>query len=154
MRLPSRCRTTHKYYDVTKNVAGGPELHYVAPGSPSLQNIPGFTYVTESGLYTNATGLDQSGGEPAGLADHGTQIQFSIGGVGAGVSLFAPSYVYLAGAYGARTTEGVAVLVSQVAGGGGAIATSTSIPVAYGPDPLGGGLVRAFPLRSRVPRRR
>ena len=130
-----------QYYDVTTNVAGGPlAASYVAPGSPSLQNIPGFTYVTESGLYTNATGLDQSGSEPAGLADHGTQIQFSIGGVGAGVSLFAPSYVYLAGPYGTGTTEGIAVLVSQVAGGGGAIASSTSIPVAYGPDPLGGGV--------------
>jgi hypothetical protein len=62
-----------QYYNVTTNVAGGPlAMSYVAPGSPSLQNIPGFTYVTESGLYTNATGLDQSSSEPAGLADHGT----------------------------------------------------------------------------------
>ena len=129
-----------QYYNVTTNVVGGPgNTTYSGPGTPSLQNIPGFTYVTESGFYSNASGLMQSASEPAGLADRGTQIQFTISGVGAGVSLFAPSYVYLAGNYGSGTTVGVAVLVSQTAGGGGAIATTSGIPVVYGTTTGGAG---------------
>jgi len=81
-----------QYYDVTENVAGAPhQTSYVAPGTPMPQNIPGFTYVTESGFYSNASGLDQNTAEPAGLADRGTQIQFTIGGVGAGVSSSLPA---------------------------------------------------------------
>jgi len=67
------------------------------------------------------------------LADHGTQISFTISGVSSGVSLFAPSYVYLTGNYSTliKTTIGVGVLVSQSATGTGAVATTTGVPVAY-----------------------
>jgi len=134
-------------YDVATNITGGPlDASYLAPGTPNLQNIPGFNYNSESGFYPGpVTGLTQNTAEPIGLADHGTQIQFTIGGVGAGVSLFAPSYVYLTGNYSTTvaTTIGVAVLVSQTAGGGGAIASNTGIPVAYsaGATPVNGPLV-------------
>jgi hypothetical protein len=138
-------------YDVAENGVGGPlgpgDTAYLAPGSPSLQNIPGFNYNAESGFYPGpVTGLGQSTTEPIGLADHGTQIQFTIGGVGAGVSLFAPSYVYLTGNYSTsvQTTLGVAVLVGQSASGTGAISSpSTGVPVAYstGGTPLNGAPV-------------
>jgi len=113
---------------------------YVAPGNisaASLQNIPGFTYVTESGFFSDASGLTQSTSEPVGLADHGTQVQFTVSGVGAGVTLYAPTYVFLTGSYGGSTPVGVAVLVSQSAISSGAISSSTAIPIAYAP--AGGG---------------
>ena len=129
---------------ISNGIPAGPNSGiYLAPATnPGLQNVPGFTYVTESGFYPGAvTGLDNgaTGNEPVGLADRGTQIQFTIQGVGAGVSLFAPSYVYLAGSYGAvngsvSATNGVAVLVSQIGGGAnGAVGGGSSgIPVTYG----------------------
>jgi len=127
-------------YDVAYNSAGAPigpgDADYVAPGSPMPQNIPGFNYNSESGFVpqlTTSIGLDQSVSEPVGLADHGTQISFTISGVSSGVSLFAPSYVYLTGNYSTliKTTIGVGVLVSQSATGTGAVATTTGVPVAY-----------------------
>jgi len=132
-------------YDVSTNITGGPkDANYLPPGTPLLQNIPGFNYNSESGFYPGGgIGLDQSTTEPVGLADHGTQIQFAIGGVGAGVSLYAPSYVYMTGSYGVGQTVGVAVLVSQSSAGGGAISNPGSIPVALwaGTTPAAGPLV-------------
>jgi len=70
------------------------------------QNVLGTSYNTESGYtpgctspggYTFdycVTGFDQSGRE-IGEADTGTEITFTLTGVGNGVSLFAPSYVPL-----------------------------------------------------------
>jgi hypothetical protein len=123
-------------YDVSTSISGGLlDTTYLPPGqSPMLQNIPGFNYNSESGFYPGGgIGLDQSATEPAGLADHGTQIQFTIVGVGAGVSLFAPSYVYMSGSYGTGQTVGVGVLVSQTASGTGAITNTSGVPVAYWP---------------------
>lgn len=102
---------------------------YKAPDGLNLQNIPGFNYVTETGFYPGAvTGLDQSGA-PIGLADHGTQIQFSLAGVPAGVSLFAPSWVTLTGSYG-NLPAGLAVLV----GSGAALPAITTPPGSFGPS--------------------
>jgi hypothetical protein len=118
-----------QFYNV--RVAGA--TSYTPPGTPALQNVPGFNYNSESGLYTDAPGLAQNPSEPAGLADHGTQLQFTVSGVGTGVQLFVPQYVYMAGNYGSGVPNGVAVLVSQSSSSSGAIASSTSIPVVYGP---------------------
>jgi hypothetical protein len=122
------------------DVRYGAAADYVPPGgalsSSFLQNIPGFTYDTESGFFSNITGLIEPAGgtEAVGLADTGTELQFTVTGVGAGVSLYAPSYVYLTGNYGSTTPIGVAVLVSQGAfSTGGAFGTASGIPVVDAP---------------------
>ncbi len=91
-----------------------------------LQNVPGFTYRTESGFipgliaftggggfpasaYTSGTGVNGSGS--VGLASQGTEIAFSFAGIQTGVSLFVPGAVTLTGNYGAGTPQGYAVLV-------------------------------------------
>jgi hypothetical protein len=124
-------------------VAGGT---YLGPGTPSFQNIPGFAYNTESGFIPQQSVLNTlpdtiASGEAIGIADRGTQLQFSVAGVPAGVTLYAPSYVYLTGPYGAGSPVGIAVLVSQgAATGGGAITTGTSnIAVAYSGGPTAPG---------------
>ena len=96
---------------------------YTAPNGPSGldQNVVGFRYNTESGFRLDpslATGtfVDPSG--LVGLADHGTQLQLTIGGVAPGVSLSVPSYVYLSATfqqYGGGLPYGVAVLTGQAA---------------------------------------
>jgi hypothetical protein len=117
------------------DICGGTGRSYVGPGSTTLntafQNVPGFNYVSESGFYPGALpGLDVAAGtDPVGLADHGTQIQFTIAGVGAGVTLWAPPYVYLAGPYGNGVTVGVAVLTSASFITSGAITSASSIPL-------------------------
>jgi hypothetical protein len=119
---------------------------YVGPGNTALnssfQNVPGFNYVSESGFYPGPLpGTDvASGTDPIGLADHGTQIQFTISGVGAGVSLFAPPYVYLTGPYGtgtgaSSTTQGVAVLTSASFITSGAITSASTILLGTGASP-------------------
>ena len=116
---------------------------YVGPGSGALnsdfQNIPGFNYNSESGFYPGTiTGLDEtSSTEPVGLADRGTQVQFTIAGVGAGISVYAPQYAYLTGNYG-PVTVGVAVLTSASFTGTGAITSASSVPLEVGPEPAGG----------------
>ena len=107
---------------------------YVGPGNTALnadfQNIPGFNYNSESGFYPDPDiGLQVAAGtDPVGLADHGTQIQFTVSGVGAGVSLFAPSFVYLSGNYG-TAVNGIAVLTSASFVSSGAITNSSTIAV-------------------------
>jgi hypothetical protein len=90
---------------------------YLAPGTLYLQNIPGFNYNSESGFVPATSGIgitEPTGGtEAVGFADHGTQLQFTVTGINAGVVLYAPSYVYLTGNYGVGTPAGLAVLVSQ-----------------------------------------
>jgi len=99
-----------------------------------LQNIPGFTYRTESGFipgthigYAGATVGGQqfpagnyiSGGGTTGsvgLASQGTEIQFAFAGVGAGVNLFVPGAINLTGNYGTdshgnQTPAGFAMLI-------------------------------------------
>jgi hypothetical protein len=97
-----------------------------------LQNIPGFTYRTESGFipgthvgddggsYISGTGVAGSGA--VGLASQGTEISFGFAGVNAGISVFVPGAITLTGNYGAGTPSGFAQLV----GGDGT----------FGPNPL------------------
>lgn len=107
---------------------------YLAPSGAGsyyptgVQNVPGFSYNTESGFFPapGTTGLTPPAGGAVGLADAGTELEFTVAGVGAGVSLYAPSYVYLTGAYGPGVPVGVAVLMG-VAGA----PSATSIPLAY-----------------------
>jgi hypothetical protein len=65
--------------------------------SPSLQNVLGFPYNTESGFVSNASGLTTggTGSGAVGLADTGTEITVSLTGIGGGISLFVPSVIYL-----------------------------------------------------------
>ncbi|MGA2877338.1 MAG: hypothetical protein ABSG13_00135 [Bryobacteraceae bacterium] len=121
-------------YGQIYNVVTLAQASYTPPGTFYAENIPGFNYDSESG-FAPLTGIgltEPSGGtEAVGFADHGTQLQFTVSGVSAGVSLYAPSWVYLSGNYGVGTKAGVAVLVGQ-SGGISGIGTSTSIPVVAG----------------------
>jgi hypothetical protein len=80
--------------------------------SPTVygQDVLGYSYFTESGWIppTGITGLDQSG-RTIGLADTGTEITFSLSGIGSGVSLFAPNVAFLYSPTGAPT-GGYAIL--------------------------------------------
>src|ERR1700733_4057910 len=114
---------------------------YEAPGNPTFQDIPGFAYRSEGGFTPQDTALagltSTTAGEQIGVADRGTQLMFTVSGINAGVNLYAPSYIYLSGPYGATTPVGVAVLINQSESVGGAFSTSSSVPVAY--SPVGGG---------------
>jgi hypothetical protein len=100
----------------------------ISPGAPdtpaSLQNVPGFPYNTESGFVSNAPGLVNggTGAGAVGLADTGTEFTFNFAGIGQGVSLFAPSIIYLTPAgislnSTSSNATGFAVLVNGLAGG-------------------------------------
>jgi hypothetical protein len=90
------------------------------------QDVLGYSYFSESGwIPYNVSGLDQSG-RAIGLADTGTEITFSISGLGAGVNLFVPNYLHLVGPNGA-TTSGQAYLL-----------TSLSSPYEYNPPASSG----------------
>jgi len=108
---------------------------YEGPGTPSHQDIPGFAYHSESGFIPEnpalATLTSTTAGEQIGVADHGTQLQFTATGVSAGVSLYAPNFVYLSGPYGAGTPVGVAVLINQSESICGAFTTASTIGVGY-----------------------
>jgi len=104
-----------------------------APGAPlpdspaSLQNIPGFSYNTESGYVATpgGTGLNFGTGTGAvGLADTGTEISFTIANIGAGVLLSVPNTIYLVQSGTSILSGGVAVLLGS---GGGAGNTSIGI---------------------------
>jgi len=99
-------------YAQTIAVQGG---HYQAPGNPVRQNVLNFAYSTESGFSPEDTAdvISAGASEYPGFADRGAQIQFNVAGVGSGITLYAPSYVYLTGAYGPNTVVGLAVLVNQ-----------------------------------------
>jgi len=122
------------------------------PTTPSLQNVPGFTYRTESGLVPDpdigavaqvaplgVPGLVGDGGGfvdgtagaetpgPVGLATQGTQLQFAFSNVLAGVNLFVPNTITLSPAIGysyGGNPPGIAVLVGS---GGGAGLTQLTI---------------------------
>jgi len=106
---------------------------YTAPGSPVPQDIPGFAYRSESGFTPQSlTGLtNTTSGEAIGYADRGSQIQYTVAGVPSGVTLYAPSYIYLTGPYGQGTVVGVAVLINQSESVGGAFSTSSTVPIGY-----------------------
>ena len=112
---------------------------YTGPGSPVPQDIPGFSYKSESGFTPQPAAFTGAGstltstvsGEQIGYADRGTQLQFTVAGVASGVTLYAPSYVYLTGPYGIGTVVGVAVLINQSQSIGGAFSTSSTVPIAY-----------------------
>jgi len=126
---------------------------YEGPGDPSLQNIPGFSYNTESGFVPGTTspattlpGLEISlSNEAIGLADNGTQIQFTVSGVGSGVNLYAPPYVFLSGNYGTGAPIGLAVLTNQSQSSGGAF-SGGSTPTAVVTAPATGTLPAAVPI--------
>ncbi len=65
--------------------------------APSLQNVLGFSYNTESGFVSAAAGLVSGGATTGsvGLADQGTQITVVLNGIGAGQALFVPTTVYM-----------------------------------------------------------
>lgn len=101
------------------------------PDSPaSLQNVPGFSYNSESGYVATPSGGIGFGtqGGAVGLADTGTQLTFSFAGIGAGVNLLVPNVVYLqptgssrAASLSALNATGLAVLVGGSSGGNATI---------------------------------
>ena len=110
------------------------------PDSPAqLQNVPGFSYNDESGFVANPVGGigfgTQSGA--VGLADTGTQLNFSFASLGAGVNLLVPNIIFLqptgasasAGLSVAGAT-GVAVLVGGASGTNATIGANTYAVVA------------------------
>jgi hypothetical protein len=96
-----------------------PVVAFSSSAGVYVQNIFGVSYNTESGYVPlNVLGLDQ-GNTKIGLADTGTEISFTLTGVGAGVNLFAPASVALVGPDGVAT-GGFAYLVGTLTGGIGA----------------------------------
>ena len=107
------------YTQITAGLMGAPE----GDSTPDVQNIPGFTYRTESGFIPGAIGDSNGHYNPGGggigsvgLATQGTEITFAFAGVNAGVSVFVPGQILLTGNYGVdlnnnQTPSGVAVLV-------------------------------------------
>jgi hypothetical protein len=96
-----------------------------ADNPASLQNVPGYAYNTESGFVTNAAGITSGGTSTGavGLADTGTELQFSFAGIGAGVNLLVPSTIYLqaagASAASGTTPAGATGIATLVTGGSG-----------------------------------
>lgn len=67
------------------------------------QDVLGASYNTESGyIPNNVPGLDQTG-RIIGLADTGTEIQFTITGIPSGVQIYVPSSVLLVGPAGTQS---------------------------------------------------
>jgi hypothetical protein len=98
-----------------------PSATPVADSPASLQNIPGFSYNTESGYVATpggtGVGFGTAGGS-VGLADTGTEISFSFASVGAGVLLAVPNTIYLVDAGTGAASGGVAILVGSSGGAG------------------------------------
>ncbi len=108
---------------------------YVLDGVYEPQDVLGYSYFTESGwIPDDVSGLDQSG-RIIGLADSGTEITFNITGVGTGVSLFAPTVVYLTGPSGFTTGEAFLVTGS----GPGDLNPPMSAPITTAPVTVTGG---------------
>ena len=79
--------------------------YYQPPDATGVygQNVLGASYETESGYIPNlVTGLDQTG-RIIGLADTGTEIQFTFTGIPSGVQLFVPTQAYLVGPGGTQS---------------------------------------------------
>jgi len=90
-----------------------------APSNVGFQNVLGFPYNTESGYVSATPGISPNGtGNGAiGLADQGTEIQFVVNNIGAGVSIFVPNQLPLTNGSGGPQT-GLAVLVGTGGGAG------------------------------------
>jgi len=108
-----------------------------ADSTVNYQNVLGFPYNTESGFVANPT-VPSGGGAIAfgltagdvGLADTGTEISFTVNGIGAGVSLYVPTTVALAPS-GGGTQTGTAVMVSGASSGGVVTISGTTATVVY-----------------------
>lgn len=84
--------------------------------SAGPQNVPGFAYNTESGLWDK---LAAPAGIPEfGLANHGTRLMFHFSGYPAGVTIIAPSAAYLGGdtASGIQATGAVMYVATDANG--------------------------------------
>jgi len=95
------------------------------------QNIPGFSYNTESGFVADAIGGAVAGAP--GVADAGTYLQFNFAGVGAGVNLFVPPMItFTAPGYVTGQAPGYALIVSGASPTTGAVTiTGTTASVTY-----------------------
>jgi len=105
-----------------------------ASTTTTFQNVPGFAYNTESGFVAAPGGTGVGFGSASGsvgVADQGTQLQFSFAGIGAGVSLFVPTTINFTGAYGTGQTPGYAVLVGGASGAGAVSISGTTATVTY-----------------------
>jgi hypothetical protein len=108
------------YNQILAGIADYPAPATDPDSDVGLQNVPGFTYRTESGFIpgthiAGATGNYTSGGGTVGsvgLASQGTELTFAFAGIQTGVSLFAPGAIALTGNYGAGTQVGWAVLTN------------------------------------------
>jgi len=109
-----------------------------ADGTLTYQNVLGYPYNTESGFVANPV-VPGGGGAvdfglatgDVGLADTGTEIQFTINGIGAGVDLFVPVTValYPTGLTSGQT--GTAVLVSGASSAGAVTVSGTTATIIY-----------------------
>jgi len=103
----------------------------VGTPNPTIQNVPGFPYNTESGFVSTPTGGAVNGA--VGVADFGTRIQVSFNNIGAGVSLFVPATINLTVLNSTPTTNsgGIAVLVAGASGAGAVTISGNSATVVY-----------------------
>lgn len=100
--------------------------------NPGPENVPGFPYSTESGLWdTSAT----PGGLPAaGLANHGTRLMLHFTGYKPGIHIVAPSAAYLGGdtAAGIQVTGAIMYVATDANGnsaGGPKASASKSVTI-------------------------
>lgn len=95
----------------------------------SLQNVPGFSYNTESGFVATAIGGAVTGA--AGVADTGTILTFNFAGVGAGVNLFVPTTLFFTSPGYVTGQQGYAVLVGGASSGGAVAISGSTASVSY-----------------------
>jgi hypothetical protein len=82
----------------------GPEV----PPAIVEQNVPGFPYFTETGVYSPSL---FTAAPTLGLADTGTRIRISLGSIASGTALFVPTNITLTGGYGPGGLPGELQLV-------------------------------------------
>jgi hypothetical protein len=128
--------TAFKVRNINQILAGSGEgPGAITPGTPNtldpdtdvgLQNIPGFSYNTESGFVAGQIGAASPGGayDPGGtgngtvgLASQGTEISFTFTGIQAGVTLFVPGQIALTSPEYGSDIPGEAVLVGGTGAG-------------------------------------
>lgn len=80
------------------------------------QNIPGFAYNSESGLWDS---LKAPAGIPAiGVANHGTRLMLHFSGYPAGIKIIAPAAAYLQDPLSGSNTGALAYVVADANGNG------------------------------------
>lgn len=108
--------------------------------NPGPENVPGFPYNTESGLWDTSQTL---GGLPAaGLANHGTRLMLHFTGYPPGAHIIAPSAAYLGGdtAAGIQVTGAIMYVATDANGNSaGGPKASASKSVAITTDSQGTG---------------